>query len=162
MRLGFTPEELAELAAFDEEVEAEFRFTQEELERSRMLDRHAVLEGKDNRARRVAAQQKAYYEANRDKVAAQQKAYTEANRDKVAAQQKAYREANRGSALSEKSALRAARKRAGLTQKDVGAMLGVHHSTVSYWERLTPPDNWQEIVRRLEGFQWSQGLPTGS
>ena len=132
MRLGFTPEELAELAAFDEEVEAEFCFTQEELERSRMLDRHAVLEDKDNRARRVAAQQKAY------------------------------REANQGSALSEKSALRAARKRAGLTQKDVGAMLGVHHSTVSYWERLTPPDNWQEIVRRLEGFQWSQGLPTGS
>ena len=40
---------------------------------------------------RVAAQRKAWYEANREKVAARQKAWYEANREKVAAQQKAYR-----------------------------------------------------------------------
>ena len=45
--------------------------------------------------RKVAAQQRAWYEANREKVAAQQRAYREANREKVAAQQRAYREAHK-------------------------------------------------------------------
>ena len=45
--------------------------------------------------RKVAAKQRAYYEANREKLAAYQKSYREANRDKVAAQQKAWYEANR-------------------------------------------------------------------
>ena len=50
---------------------------------------------KTQKQKNVAAQQKAYYEANREKLTAYQKAYYEANREKVAAQQKAYREANR-------------------------------------------------------------------
>ena len=37
----FTPEELAEIAAADAEIEAEFRLTQEDLDRSRELDREA-------------------------------------------------------------------------------------------------------------------------
>jgi len=45
--------------------------------------------------RKVAAQQRAYYEANKDKLAAQRRAYREANKDKLAAQQRAYREANK-------------------------------------------------------------------
>ena len=45
--------------------------------------------------KKLAAQKKAYYEANREKEAARQKAYYEANREKLAAYQKAYREANR-------------------------------------------------------------------
>ena len=45
--------------------------------------------------KKVAAQQRAYYEANREKLAAQRRAYREANREKLAAQQRAYREANR-------------------------------------------------------------------
>ena len=44
---------------------------------------------------KVAAQKRAYYEANREKVAAQKRAYYEANREKVAAQQRAYREKRR-------------------------------------------------------------------
>jgi hypothetical protein len=43
----------------------------------------------------VAAGQRAYREANKDKVAAGQRAYREANKDKVAAWQRAYREANK-------------------------------------------------------------------
>lgn len=39
---------------------------------------------------KVAAQQRAWYEANRDKVAAQQRAYREANRDKVAEYNRKY------------------------------------------------------------------------
>ena len=92
---GFTAEELAAMRLADEEIEREFRWTNEELEASRKRDRESTLDQKDFAAQKVAAQQKAYYEANREKIAAQQKAYYEANREKVAAQQKAYREANR-------------------------------------------------------------------
>ena len=45
--------------------------------------------------KKIAAGQKAYYEANREKIAAGQKAYREANREKIAAGKKAYYEANR-------------------------------------------------------------------
>ena len=91
----FTPEELAEMAAADAEIEATFRLEQADLDRSRELDRQAHFDGLESEKQRVAAQRKAWYEANKDKVAAQQKAYREANKDKVAAQRKAYREANR-------------------------------------------------------------------
>ena len=92
---GFTAEELAAMRLADEEIEREFRWTNEELEASRKRDRESTLDQKDFAAQKVAAQHKAYYEANREKLAAQHKAYYEANREKVAAQQKAYREANR-------------------------------------------------------------------
>jgi hypothetical protein len=91
----FTPEELAEMAAADAEIEAEFRLTQEDLDRSRELDREAKFRALPMEKQKVAAQRKAYREANREKVAAQQKAYREANREKVAEYQKAYYEANR-------------------------------------------------------------------
>ena len=91
----FTPEELAEIAAADAEIEAEFRLTQEDLDRSRELDREAKFRALPMEKQKVAAQRKAYREANREKVAAQQKAYREANREKVAEYQKAYYEANR-------------------------------------------------------------------
>ncbi len=95
MKQTFTAEELAEMAAADAEIEAEFRLTPEDLEQSAKLDREAKFSSLPPEKRKVAEYQKAYYEANREKVAAQQKAYREANREKVAAQQKAYREANR-------------------------------------------------------------------
>ena len=88
--MPFTPEELAEMAAADAEIEASFRLEQADLDRSRELDRQARFDGLDPEKQRVAAQQKAYREANKDKVAAQQKAWYEANKDKVAAQRKAY------------------------------------------------------------------------
>ena len=91
----FTPEELAEMEAADAEIEAEFRLTQEDLDRSRELDREAKFRALPMEKQKVAAQRKAYREANREKVAAQQKAYYEANREKVATQRKAYYEANR-------------------------------------------------------------------
>ena len=91
---GFTAEELAAMRHADDEIEREFRWTNEELEASRKRDRESTLDQKDFSAQKLAAQQKAYREANREKVAAQQKAYREANREKLAAQQKAYYEAN--------------------------------------------------------------------
>ena len=95
MKQTFTAEELAEMAAADAEIEAEFRLTPEELEQSSELDREAKFSSLPPEKRKVAEYQKAYYEANREKVAAQRKAYREANREKVAEYQKAYYEANR-------------------------------------------------------------------
>ena len=95
-KMPWTAEELEEMRRADEEIERDFALTQDDLVRSGALDRDAVLQRMDNRAASIAAQKRAWYEANRDKVAAQQRAYREANRDKVAAKQRAYREVNRG------------------------------------------------------------------
>ena len=80
---GFTAEELAAMRLADEEIEREFRWTNEELEASRKRDRESTLDQKDFAAQKVAAQKKAYREANREKVAEYQKAYYEANREKI-------------------------------------------------------------------------------
>ena len=93
--LAFTPEELEAMRLADEEIERDFRWTNEELEASRKRDRESIFDRKDVAAQKVAAQKKAWYEANREKVATQQKAWYEANREKVAAKKKAYYEANR-------------------------------------------------------------------
>ena len=93
--MGWTAEELAEMAAADAEIEADFRLTPEDLALAREVDREAVFDAKDNAAQKLAAQQKAYYEANREKVAAQKKAYREANREKVADYQRSYRQRKR-------------------------------------------------------------------
>ena len=80
--MGWTSEELAEMAAADAEIEATFRLLPEDMERAREQDRLAQFEALPPERRKVAAQQKAYREANREKVAAQKKAYYEANREK--------------------------------------------------------------------------------
>ena len=102
--MPFTPEELAAMAAADAEIEANFHLTNEDLARSRALDRYTAFSRLPPEKRKQAAQKKAWYEANRDKVAAQKKAYREANRDKVAAQKKAHREANRDKVAAQKKA----------------------------------------------------------
>ena len=85
--MKFTREELEELKRFDAEVD-EAPLTLQDYHQSAELDREVLHDRKDNAHRRVAAQQKAYYEANRERVAAQQKAYREANRERVAAQRR--------------------------------------------------------------------------
>ena len=90
----FTPEELAELAAFDAEID-ESDITQNEIDASRERDREAVLAGMSKRNRKIAEAKRAYYEANREKIAEAQRAYYEANREKIAEAKRAYYEANR-------------------------------------------------------------------
>ena len=97
--MGFTAQELEEMRRADEEIDREFRLTNEELQASRLRDREYAFEALPFEKRLVAAYRKAYREANREKVAAYQKAYYEANREKVAATKKAYREANRKKCL---------------------------------------------------------------
>ena len=88
--MSFTPEELAEMAAADAEIEASFRLEPEDLIRSARFDRMARFDALPPEKRKVAAQKKAWYEANREKVAAQKKAYREANREKYNAYMREY------------------------------------------------------------------------
>ena len=89
----FTPEELDALRLIDEGIDEDFRLTQEEIVASRKRDRTAKVEAMDPKARKIAAQQAAYYEANKEKIAAQKAAYYEANKEKIAAKRAENREA---------------------------------------------------------------------
>jgi DNA-binding transcriptional regulator YiaG len=106
----FTPEELAEMAAADAEIEEKFALTNEDLSLSRDLDRAAQLEDMSTAQRKLAEYKRAYYEANRDKVAEYKRAYYEANRDKVAEYQRAYYEANRDKVAERQRAYREANR----------------------------------------------------
>ena len=92
--MPFTPEELAEMAAADAEIEAA-ELTIEDYQEADARDRAVRMERKGLKGKKVAARQKAWYEANRDKVAAQQKAYREANRDKYNEYMREYRRQRR-------------------------------------------------------------------
>ena len=148
--MPFAAAELEEMRRADEEIERDFRWTQEELEASRRRDRAAVFAALPPEKKRNAAYQKAYYEANRDKVAAAQKAYREANRDKIAAYQKAYYEANRDKVAAAKKAYREAnrdklaaaqrwihdaRVERGYTQRDLARLCGAAQPTIAMLER---------------------------
>lgn len=96
------------------------------------------------KSNKVAAQQRAYYEANKDKLAAQQRAYREANKDKVAAQRRAKRShassghdgAERGDAM--RANLKAARRSAGLTQQAIADRLEI---SLRYYQRIESGEN---------------------
>ena len=91
----FTPEELEELRRFDEELDAEYTQTQEEIVASRKRDRKAKLQAMEPGKRKIAERNAAYYEANKDKIAERAAAYREANKDKIAERNAAYRDKNR-------------------------------------------------------------------
>lgn len=117
--MPFTAAELEEMRRADEEIERDFRWTQEELEASRRRDRAAVFAALPPEKQRNAAYRKAYREANRDKVAAAQKAYYEANRDKVAAAQRWIHDA---------------RVERGYTQRDLARLCGASQPTIAMLE----------------------------
>lgn len=73
MRPMFTPEELAEMAAVDEEIEAQ-PLTMEEIREARERDKAAQHDKKSKKEQRIAENQRAYYEANREKIAENQRA----------------------------------------------------------------------------------------
>lgn len=68
----FTAEELAELKAADAAIDAGFHLDQNDMIHSKELDRAAHMDSLPFDKRIIAAQKKAYYEANREKVAARQ------------------------------------------------------------------------------------------
>lgn len=82
----FTPEELAELAVFDAEID------NDPMAKKNAEYQHAYyLANKE----KIAAYQRSYREANREKIAKNKRAYRKANRERFAEYQRAYREANR-------------------------------------------------------------------
>ncbi len=98
---------------------------------------------------KIAAWQKAYREANKDKIAAWQKAYYEANKDKIAAWQKAYYEANKDKVAAQQKSIALARKARGMTQIELAAIVGVTQSTVSLWETGAVKTNWDKLCAAL-------------
>lgn len=96
---------------------------------------------KTAKQKKVAAQQKAYREANRERLVAQWKAYYEANRERIAARQKSYREANRDRFAAQRK-IQTYRQSIGLSQRAFAAPLGVTPACVSNWEHGSSPANW--------------------
>ena len=72
--------------------------------------------------------------AKQKAVAAQQKAWYEANKDKVAARQKS---------------IALARKARGMTQIELAAIVGVTRATVSTWETGALNANWDKLCAVL-------------
>ena len=106
----FTAAELEELRRADAELDDDFRETPEDRALSRALDRAAKYDRMNNKSRKIAAYQAAYYEANKDKIAARNAAYREANKDKIAACNAAYYEANKDKIAARNAAYREANK----------------------------------------------------
>jgi ribosome-binding protein aMBF1 (putative translation factor) len=94
----FTPEEIEEMRRADEEIERDFRWTNDELAASRRRDADILLSRKSKRGRSIAEYQRAYYEANKDSIAEKQRAYREANKDSIAEKQQwiRHKRLNRG------------------------------------------------------------------
>ena len=93
-----------------------------------------IINPKTAKQKAVAAQKKAYREANKDRVAARKRAWYEANKDKVAAQQKS---------------IALVRKAQGMTQSGLAAIVGVTQSTVSMWETGALKANWDKLCAAL-------------
>lgn len=98
---------------------------------------------------KIATWQKAYYEANKDKIAARRKAYRAANKDKIAAWQKAYRETNKDKVAAWQKSIAMARKAQGMTQSELAAIVGVTRATVSMWETGALKANWGKLCAAL-------------
>lgn len=153
---GWTAEELAEMAAADAEIEAGFRWTNEELRAARERDAEAILERADGKTRRIAEKQRAYREANKDSIAEYQRAYREANKDSLAEYKRAYYEANKASIAEKQRAIKDARRLRGYTQQGLAKLLGVSQPIISLWENGLVPADWARlytVLPELEGMR---------
>lgn len=110
MKPLFTPEEIAELAAADAEIDATFCLTDEEISRSRDADTAAMLDRLPPEKRKAAARHRAYYEKHREEIAAKARAYYEKNREKRLAYQRAYDAAHREEKAIKNRAYREAKR----------------------------------------------------
>lgn len=96
--MKFTPEEIEAMRRADEEIERDFRWTNDELAASRRRDTEAAFWRKDTRDRSIAEKRRAYREANKDSIVEKRRAYYEANKDSIAEKQQwiRHKRLNRG------------------------------------------------------------------
>lgn len=132
--MAFTPEELADMAAYDAEVDESFELTADERKLSLALDRAAKgadLSGsayyQAHRAARIAyaqdwrnrnrerdnANKRAWYQKNKDHVRAYQKEYFKQNAEKIRERNNAYYYRNRDTILAKAKARRDAKRAEG-------------------------------------------------
>lgn len=129
--MAFTPEELADMASYDAEIEASFELTSEERKRSLALDRAAkgTVSGsayyQAHRSARIAyaqdrhrrnrerdnANKRAWDQKNKDHVRAYQKEYFKQHADEIRERNNAYYYRNRDTILAKAKARRDAKRR---------------------------------------------------
>ena len=132
--MKFTPEEIEEMRLADEEIERDFRWTNDELAASRRRDADIFLSRKSKRDRSIAEKQRAYYEANKDSIAERRRAYREANKDSIAEYQRAYREANKDSIAEKQQWIRHKRLNRGYSQYELAEAIGCSQAMISRLE----------------------------
>lgn len=92
-------ERTPEMIAADEEIEASFQLTWDEIRASQRLDKYAAesrmpLEERERIAQRRKAERERY-RRNKEKIAAQKKEYYQSHREACLARVKAYRDSHR-------------------------------------------------------------------
>ena len=80
----FTPEELEELRRADAELDEEFVQTQEEINESRKRDKAFLHDRLDRKSKKIAENQRAYREANREKLNAYLREYRKRKKEQTA------------------------------------------------------------------------------
>lgn len=132
--MGFTPAELAEMARADAEIESTFCVTNADIALGRLIDREAILGRMDSKQKRRVEAQRRYREPHKEEIAEAQRRYRETHKEEIA---------------EGKRELRDARIALGLAQKQAAELLGVVQSTVCFWETISPPKNWREMIEKL-------------
>ena len=141
----FTPEELAELAAFDAMVDAEPASL---AERRESRERDLKIRQRNENREAIAEYKKQYYAENREAIAEYKKQYYAENREAIAEYKKQYRAATRSRTWTPQKHWR---KDHGYTQRELAAMLGISQQTLSNWENgIGAPG---DIMERLEANQ---------
>ena len=132
--MGFTPAELAEMARADAEIESTFCVTNADIALGRLIDREAILGRMDSKQKRRVEAQRRYRETHKEEIAEGKRRYRETHKEEIA---------------EGKRELRDARIALGLAQKQAAELLGVVQSTVCFWETISPPKNWREMIEKL-------------
>ena len=136
----FTPEELAEMAAFDAEVDA-MPLAAEEIKESRERDRDAKNARLSARDYRAAEYRREYYERNKDAIAEYRREYYERNKDAIAEYQRnrVVKNRNDNDVIRLGQRLRHIRKMCGLSQANLARITGLSQSSISNYETGATP-----------------------
>ena len=171
MRSIFTPEELAELAAFDAEIDDEDEPEELSLEdwrqamrrdrglfdppklytpEQRKIQRERSREYRRKHPEKNRENCKQWYARNRDYACAYQREYRRTHPEGRKKTAENRREALKGN--PEAVELRELRMALGLRQRDVGAILGVSATAVCYWEtfRASVKCGVLDVLRKMK------------